>query len=252
MEPTTAAQASHWRRQLGEPSIGFDHPYLTVDVALLTAQAGALHALVVRRSTSPFAGAWALPGGFVRIDESLDEAAARVLHDKADVGQVYLEQLFTFGAVDRDPRTRVVTVAYYALMPAERLAAAGLPTGEEGSLSRLHVPWEGETGGLVEALDDAGTPRRLAFDHAEILGMAVKRLRGKLNYAPVGFQLLPERFSLLDLQHVHETILGRPLNKDSFRRRMLASNQLVATGERAKGVGFRPPELYRFVHRSAV
>ena len=232
--------------------VDFDHPYLAVDVALLTAQAGALHALIVRRSAAPFEGAWAVPGGFVRTDESLDEAAARILHDKADVGQVYLEQLYTFGSVDRDPRTRVVTVAYYALVPAERLVAAGLPAGEEGSLSRLYVPWEGETGGPVEALDEAGDPRHLAFDHAEILGMAVKRLRGKLDYAPVGFQLLPEKFSLLDLQRIHETILGRPVNKDSFRRRMLASNQLVATGERAEGVGFRPPELYRFVHRSAV
>jgi 8-oxo-dGTP diphosphatase len=194
----------------------------------------------------------ALPGGFVRMDESLDDAAARVLRDKADVGQVYLEQLYSFGAVDRDPRTRVVTVAYYALVPPDRLAAAGLPAGEESSLSRLNVPWEGETGGPVEALDEAGRPHQLAFDHAEILGMAVKRLRGKLNYAPVGFQLLPERFSLLDLQRIHETILGRSLNQDSFRRRMLASSQLVATGERAEGVGFRPPELYRFVHRSAV
>lgn len=239
-------------RSAGDGEEAFEHPYLTVDVALVTAQAGALSALLVRRSANPFKGAWAVPGGFVRLEESLDDAADRVLHDKADIGKVYLEQLYTFGAVDRDPRRRVVTVAYYALVPADRLAAAGLPAGEEGSLSRLYVPWEGETGGPVEALDDAGTPRNLAFDHDEILGMAVKRLRGKLNYAPVGFQLLPETFSLLDLQRIHQTILGRPLNKDSFRRRMLASNQLVATGERAHGVGFRPPELYRFVHRSAV
>jgi 8-oxo-dGTP diphosphatase len=241
------------------PSVGsdegaaeFDHPYLTVDVALLTARAGALHALLVRRSAPPFTGRWALPGGFVRVDESLDEAAARVLHDKADVGKVYLEQLYTFGSVNRDPRTRVVTVAYYALVPADAIDGPGLPAGEEAVISRLRVPWEGETGGSVLALDEGGRPRQLAFDHGEILGMAVKRLRGKLNYAPVGFQLLPERFSLLDLQRVHETILARPLNKDSFRRRMLASHQLQATGERAAGVGYRPPELYCFVQRSAV
>lgn len=230
----------------------YEHPSLTVDVALLTARDEALHALLLRRLIAPHAGAWALPGGFVRMDESLDEAAARVLREKVGVSDIFLEQLYTFGDLGRDPRTRVVTIAYYALLPHERLHGASPPTGEEPVLARLGVPWEGETGGPVQIFDQGGKPHALAFDHAEILGLAVKRLRGKLNYAPVGFQLLPDRFTLLDLQRVHETILGRALNKDSFRRRMLASNQLVATGQRAEGVGYRPPELYRFSERSAV
>jgi 8-oxo-dGTP diphosphatase len=119
-------------------------------------------------------------------------------------------------------------------------------------LAGLRVPWKGEAGGSIEATGDSGVALPLAFDHAEILGMVVKRLRGKLDYAPIGFQLLPPRFTLRTLQNVHETILGQPLNKDSFRRRMLASGQLAPTGEREVEVGHRPAELYRFVAESAI
>jgi len=233
-----------------DPS-GFDRPSLTVDVALVSAAEGALHTLLVRRAEPPQRGRWALPGGFVRPDESLDAAAARVLAVKAGLRGVFLEQLYTFGEPARDPRTRVVTVGYYALVDFERFAeAAG--AGDDVAVGRIAVPWEGETGGPVEVAGADGAPLPLAFDHAEILGMAVKRLRGKLDYAPVGFQLLPATFTLLDLQRVHETVLERPLNKDSFRRRMLASGQLEATGRSQKDVDHRPAELYRFARRSAV
>lgn len=224
----------------------FPHPSLTVDVALVTADEGSLHALLLRRAGHPELGKWALPGGFVRIGEGLDEAAARVLREKAGLGDVFLEQLYTFGEPGRDPRTRVVTVAYYALVPAERLAAAGVRGGEEVRLAKLKVPWAGEVGGSVEALDASGAAMPLAFDHAVVLGTAVKRLRGKLDYAPIGFRLLPEVFSLRSLQQIHEVISGRRLNKDSFRRRMLASGQLQATGEHLVDVEYRPPELYRY------
>ena len=230
----------------------FPHPSLAVDVALVTAMDGALHALLLRRSMPPEEGRWALPGGLVRIDESLDDAAARVLREKAGIADLFIEQLYTFGDLGRDPRTRVVTVAYYALIDAERLAAAGVAGGEIVQPARLAVPWAGEEGGPVEALDRSGAALPLAFDHAEILGVAVKRLRGKLDYAPIGFQLLPERFSLRALQQIHEIVSGRRLNKDSFRRRMLATGQLEATGEHRTDVEYRPPELYRFVRRSAV
>lgn len=225
----------------------YPHPSLTVDVALLTAGDGALQVLLLQRSSQPDAGKWSLPGGFVRIDESLDQAAARVLREKAGLSGVFLEQLYTFGGLARDPRARVVTVAYYALVPAERLVAAGVTGGDPSALARLRVPWAGERGGPVEALDAFGAALPLAFDHAEILGAAVKRLRGKLDYAPIGFRLLPEVFSLRALQQVHEVISGRGFNKDSFRRRMLASGQLEATGERRTDVEYRPPELYRYV-----
>jgi 8-oxo-dGTP diphosphatase len=250
------------RRQQRRPATGekafldsydaraFERPSVTVDVALLSAFDGALSTLLVERTSHPFRGGFALPGGFVRMEESLDAAADRVLAEKCGLSGVYLEQLYTFGGPDRDPRTRVVSVAYYALVDRSRFVEAAERTAGV-AVARLDVPWEGETGGPVEVRGEKG-PLPLAFDHADILGMAVKRLRGKLNYAPIGFQMLGERFTLLELQRVHETILGRPLNKDSFRRRMLASGDLDATGESQKDVDHRPAELYRFARRSAV
>jgi len=230
---------------------GFPRPSVTVDVVLVSAMAGALDTLTVTRSEHPFKGFRALPGGFVHLDESLEEAAARVLWQKAKLRDVFLEQLFTFGHPRRDPRTRVISVAYYALVDRARFDEAA-QASPEVEVARILVPWEGETGGPVELAEKSGAPLRLAFDHAEILGMAVKRLRGKLDYAPIGFQLLPDRFTLFDLQRVHETILGRPLNKDSFRRRMLTSGLLESTGESEKEVDHRPAELYRFSKRSAI
>ena len=173
-----------------------------------------------------------------------------MLRTRTGLGSVFLEQLYTFGDPARDPRTRVVTVAHYALVDRRRFDAAG---GKgETEVARIEVPWEGETGGPVGLSSTAGAALVTAFDHADILGAAVRRVRGKLDYTPIGFQLLPERFTLLELQQVHETILGRPLNKDSFRRKMLASAQLEATGESQKEVDHRPAELYRFAKRSAV
>lgn len=227
----------------------FERPSVTVDVALLTVDEGAIRTLLLRRAEPPHKGRWALPGGFVAIDESLDDAAARVLESKAGIARVFLEQLYTFGAVRRDPRTRVITVAHYALVERARLSAS---VRDGAALASLEIPWEGETGGPVDAISEGGEALPLAFDHADILGMAIKRVRGKLDYTPIGFQLLPERFTLSELLRVHETVLGRPLNKDSFRRRMLASGQLEATGDLQSGVDHRPAELYRFARRSAV
>jgi 8-oxo-dGTP diphosphatase len=243
----------HKNRETGEAaflaeydSAEFPHPSLTVDVALVTATEDSLQALLLRREHHPEMHKWALPGGFVGLNESLDKAAARLLREKVGLADVFLEQLYTFGEPARDPRTRVITVAYYALVPFDGLTRAVAPGTEATQLARLRVPWAGERGGAVEALDASGAALPLAFDHGEILGTVVKRLRGKLDYAPVGFQLLPGVFSLRALQQIHEVISGRRFNKDSFRRRMLASGQLEATGERRTDVEYRPPELYRF------
>jgi 8-oxo-dGTP diphosphatase len=243
-------EAEEARFLSGYDASRYPRPSLAVDVALVSAAGGALRTVVVRRSAPPGKGRWALPGGFVGLEESLDAAAARVLAVKSGLAGVFLEQLYTFGDPGRDPRTRVVSVAYYALVDFPRFAAAA--PRDDVAVGRIAVPWEGETGGPVELAGEDGAPLPLAFDHAEILGMAVKRLRGKLDYTPIGFQLLPPAFTLLELQRVHETVLGRPLNKDSFRRRMLASGQLEATGESQKDVDHRPAELYRFARRSAV
>ncbi len=228
----------------------YPRPSVTVDVAALTAHAGHLWVLMIERQEHPFQHFWALPGGFVQMDESLDQAAERYLSEETGLKDVYLEQLYTFGEPDRDPRTRVITVAYYALIAWSRLQP--ILANSKVSMLRLEVEWSGETGGPVNLLDDDGIPQRIAFDHADILGMAVKRIRGKLDYVPIGFQLLPRRFTLRQLQDVHETILDRPLNKDSFRRRMLTSGLLEATGEREEDVDHRPAELYRFTRRSAI
>jgi 8-oxo-dGTP diphosphatase len=225
-------------------------PAVAVDVALLSAGGGDLFTVVVRRKEAPFKGRWSLPGGYMAAGEPLDDAAAHVLARETALKGVFLEQLYTFGAPGRDPRGRVISVAYYALVDRARFAAVEAGKGD-AAVARVIVPWEGETGGPVELAAPNGEKLALAFDHADILGMAVKRLRGKLNYTPIGFQLLPPTFTLLELQGVHETVLGRPLNKDSFRRRMLASGLLEATGEAQRDVDHRPAELYRFARRSA-
>lgn len=227
----------------------FERPSVTVDTALISAVDGALWTLLVRRRQHPYRDGWALPGGFVDVTESLDEAAERLLANKAGVQGLFLEQLYTFGRPDRDPRTRVITVAYYALV--DRIRFAGIGTGDsddesERMVARLQVDWKGEAGGAVAALDPEGNPLELAFDHADILGMVVLRLRGKLDYTPIGFELLPRQFTLHQLRSVYETVAGRPQNKDSFRRRMLTSGLLRATGIRQQDVGHRPAELYEF------
>jgi len=222
----------------------FPHPSVTVDVALVTVDEHRLRALLIRRTEHPDRGKWSLPGGFVGMDESLDAAAARVLEAKAGLSGIFLEQLYTFGRPDRDPRTRVISVAYYALAPTAALdVARGDPAAR---MATLDVSWSGERGGPARALDEQNKPLPLAFDHATILGLVVQRLRGKLNYAAIGFELLPKTFALRQLQTIHEAILGRRVNKDSFRRRMLASGLIAPTGAHESETGHRPAELYRF------
>jgi len=223
----------------------FERPSVTVDLVLVSVLHGALHALLMRRAQPPAEGKWALPGGFVHMDENLDAAARRILHERAHVASAFLEQLYTFGAVDRDPRMRIITVAYYALLPAARLERA-LAESRELALAKVVTAWKGETGGRADAHAADGARLNLAFDHADILGLAVKRLRGKLDYSQVGFELLPSQFTLRALQDVHEAILGVRFNKPAFRRRMLDKGVLEPTGLREQGVTFRPAELFRF------
>lgn len=215
----------------------FERPSLAVDLILTSVVNGAPAVLLHRRRDHPFAGSWALPGGFVGIGESLDDAARRVLVDKAQMDGAYLEQLYTFGAVERDPRMRIVSTAYFALLPAERFM-----TATALALARIDRPEDGTATASI-----AGEPVPLAFDHAAMLDLAIRRLRGKLDWSPVAFALLPERFTLRALQDVHEAILGRPLNKPAFRRRLIDSGRIAATGERETGASFRPAELYRHV-----
>ncbi len=221
----------------------FTHPAVTVDLVLMSIVEGVPAALLMRREIATGEGLWALPGGFVHIDEPLDATARRILRDKARMTDAYIEQLFTFGAVERDSRMRVITVAYFGLLPVAQFTTA-LRGGSDLLLAQIDVPWRGEIGGAVTAHGDNG-PLDLAFDHADILATAILRLRGKLDYSPVGFALLPELFTLRQLQDVHEAILGIKLNKPAFRRRMIDRGWLEATGTRETGSSYRPAELFR-------
>jgi len=182
----------------------------------------------VKRGVAPYAGQYAIPGGFVLDGEGLDQAALRELREETGVSEVYLEQLYSFGDPQRDPRGRVVTVAYFALISAED--------------SQLHAGTDAAAAAWL-AVDDVP---ELAFDHAKILGYAVERLRNKLEYTTVGFQLLPEKFSLSQLQEVYEAILGRKLDKRNFRRKLALLKILKPTSEYRRD-GRKPARLYRFV-----
>ena len=201
---------------------------VTVDLVVFTVRDATLQALLIERGVPPFQGRWALPGGFIREHESLDEAALRELREETGVRNLYLEQLYTFGDPGRDPRGRVVTVTYYALIASDK---APLAPGSDASAARWwpvekHPP--------------------LAFDHGRILTYAVERLRNKLEYTTVGFQLLPKKFTLTQLQRVYEAILGRALDKRNFRRKMELLDILTPMDEWAREGASRPAQLYTF------
>ena len=219
----------------------FDRPSVTVDLVLLGMFDGRLSALLLRREQPPQVGYWALPGGFVGMDESLDAAAARVLHDKAGVKDVHLEQLYSFGAVDRDPRMRVITIAYLALLREDQMKAAR----DAGRVAIAAL--EGDP---VAAIAEDPSALPLAFDHQAILTLARDRLRGKIDYSDLAFAFLPPQFTLRALQNVHEAVLGTPLNKPAFRRRMLDRGWLVPTGMREDDASHRPAELFTLAKTS--
>lgn len=200
---------------------------VSVDVVIFTIRDAALHALLVRRRAAPFAGHHAIPGGFVDEAESLEAAARRQLAEETGVRDVYLEQLYSFGDPGRDPRGRVVTVAYFAL-----IAADGAPRGAGSDATEAR--WF-----PVAALPP------LAFNHGRILDYALQRLRNKLEYTTVGFQLLPDKFTLSELQAVYEAILTRRLDKRNFRRK-IALLRIVTPLREWRRTGRKPARLYRF------
>ena len=221
----------------------FPAPHLAVDLVLLTIHEHQLCVMMLERAAEPFAGQLVLPGGFVRENETLEATARWVLRKKAKLGDVAAEQLFTFSEPGRDPRGWVVSAAHYALVPAERLRPA-LNSRDELRLVAI-------TGlaGDAAVLEHAGEAVQPGFDHAEIIAAAVERLRGKLDWSMLAFALLGERFTLFELQRVHEMILGRSLNKPHFRKKMLTQplpdgRRLIATGDFARG-RHRPAELYQ-------
>jgi 8-oxo-dGTP diphosphatase len=202
---------------------------VTVDIVLFTIRDRRLHLLLIKRLAKPFEHRYALPGGFVLENESLDAAAIRELREETGVSDVYLEQLYTFGDPKRDPRGRVITVAYYALVPQNQALQAGTDAAEAAWFPVEELP-------------------NLAFDHRRIAEYAHQRIRNKLDYTNVGFELLADKFTLTELQLVHEAILGQALDKRNFRRKTIQKGIVQPTKEWQK-TGRKPAQLYRFSER---
>ena len=202
---------------------------LAVD-AVVFGYSNELNVLLVERKYAPFKGGVCLPGGFVGATESLDEAVARELVEETGLQVNYLEQLYTFGAPSRDSRERVVSVAYYGLVDRSKV----IPIGGTDAAAAYWKP-------IAEVESKA-----LLFDHAEMLEMALERLRAKLNYAPIGFDLLPKEFLFSDLEQLYVTILGRPIDRRNFRKKIMSYDLLQETGNKVSEGKGRPAMTYTF------
>ena len=206
----------------------YSRPALAVDCVVFGVDENSLKVLLIERKLEPFAGEWALPGGFVRVEESVENAARRELAEETGLSDIFLEQLYTFGDVDRDPRERVVSVAWYALVRmSDHQARAATDAANAGWFA-------------IDALPP------LAFDHQRIFEMAHQRLQGKVRYQPIGFELLPAKFTLRQLQSLYETILGRHFDKWNFRKKILAMDLLEELDEYEAPAAHRAARLYRF------
>lgn len=206
----------------------FQRPDLTVDCVVFGLDEEDLKIILIQRDVEPFKGQWALPGGFVHVDESLEEAAKRELREETGVERVFLEQLYTFGDVRRDPRGRVVSVAYYALvnLRGHKIRAA---------TDARNAAWF--------SVDDMP---KLPFDHSRIVEVALKRLRAKVRYEPIGFELLPAKFTLTELQRMYEKILEQEIDKRNFRKKILSMELLRELDEVQMDVAHRAARLYTF------
>lgn len=202
-------------------SSAFPKPSVAVDAVLFTIRDDALQVLLTKRQAHPFAGALSLPGVFVGMEETLDEAAQRALREKAGLHDIFLEQLYTWGDPGRDPRLRVISVSYYALVPE----IGPLPEGTALYPAHEAVHWA------------------LAFDHAAIIQLGLERLRGKVSYTDIAFSLVPEEFTLPQLQRVHELLLGQKLYKANFRKKI--AGRIEETGKFTSGGKHRPSRIYR-------
>jgi 8-oxo-dGTP diphosphatase len=210
------------------------HPAVSVDIVIFTVRDRQLKLLLVRRAFEPYRGNWALPGGFVGIDESVEDAARRELEEETGVTGVFLEQLYTFGAPKRDPRERVITIAHYALVPSDHF--------------QLRAATDAEAVGWF-ALDELPS---LAFDHGEIVSLAHRRLVSKLDYSTIALAFMPKKFTLSELQDVYEIIRQERIDKRNFRKWVLALGHVAETREERRGASHRPARLYRAKHPGRV
>lgn len=208
----------------------YPRPSVTVDCVVFGLDLGAkdLKILLIQRKKDPFAGLWAFPGGFVEESEALEQSAKRELQEETGIARLYLEQLYSFGDPGRDPRGHTVTVAYYALVKLSD-----------------HAPKAADDAKAVDWFS-VSKPPKLAFDHAKILKIALQRLCAKVRYQPIGFELLPAKFTLSQLQRLYEIVLERPLDKRNFRKKILGMGLLIDLKETQKEVAHRAAQLYRF------
>ena len=200
---------------------------ITVDVVILTLKNDALQVLLVKRLTEPFKDKWAIPGGYIRLSENLDQAALRILKERTNVDNIYLEQLYTFGDPLRHPNSRVITCAYFALVRAEDL---NVTISDD-------VCWH-----KISNLPP------LAYDHKEIIDYSLKRTRERLELCPVAYQLLNEKFTLTEMQKAYELIMNKTLDKRNFRKKVLTTDGLTELDEYTKSSSKRPARLYTFEH----
>ena len=207
---------------------GYKKPSVTVDCVVFGLDEEDLKIILIERDGEPFKGRWALPGGFIQMDESLEQAAMRELREETGVENVFLEQLYTFGEVTRDPRDRVISVAYYALVNLRDHSI-------KAATDARSAAWF--------SVDDIP---QLAFDHDKILDVALKRVKGKVRYEPIGFELLPEKFTLTELQRMYEKILEQEIDKRNFRKKILSMELLKELDEVQMDVAHRAARLYRF------
>ncbi len=269
----------------------YDRPSVTVDMLVFTVMnelkksyrrlpEKALKILMVKRGNHPCIGCWALPGGFVNMDEGLDQAALRELKEETNIEDIYMEQLYTWGDVGRDPRTRVIGCSYMSLADSGKLDIRAGDDAEEAAwfkvnacvveqkktasekgysvqdlvklvlqnenteltaIVRVNKVFDGKAVRVERELVESGS---IAFDHAKIIEYAVERLRNKIEYTDIAFNLMPERFTLTELQQVYEVILGKELLKANFRRKI--ADMVLETGEYTRDAGHRPSKLFRY------
>lgn len=202
----------------------YDRPSVTVDLALFTVQDEKLKVLMIHRKEHPFQGKLSLVGTFVGMQESLDESAVRALHQKTGLHDIYYEQLYTWGGINRDPRMRIISVSYYALVPSESIQ---LPEGNAE----------------FYPADEIANSDEIAFDHAQIVRCGIERIRNKVNYTDIAFSLVPEEFTLPQLQKVYEILLGQKLYKANFRKKI--ADKIQPTDKMTSGEAHRPSHIYR-------
>ena len=201
---------------------------LTVDAVVFGYEEGNISVLLIRRKYDPYKGQWAIPGGFVKNNEALEDSVERELYEETGIKINYLEQLYSFGKLDRDPRGRVVSIAYFGLVRPNTFKIIASTDAEE-------VAWF--------SIDELP---KLAFDHEEILKIAIERLQGKITYEPIGFELLDKKFPFSDLEKLYTTLLGRDIDRRNFRKKIIGLNVLDELDEKvSKGSG-RPANLFQF------